>query len=207
MDDTPEYDPNPGQEYLLSYDTDDADPATLYRSSVTGTNFEGLSNTDMKGKVSVTDDGSAAVFVSTDSKIKVINPDPADAGEEFLSDEAFFDNVAVSKDGKRLAAISIEADTSIYVYDFDGAEWYKFRLYNPTTSESNTNAGGVLFADAIEFDISGEYLIYDAYNELNSDISMIFRTGMWDLSKSGITMQISSGTVLLPSYLLHCLKM
>jgi len=171
VDDTPEYDPNSGQEYLLSYDTDAADPATLYRSSVTGSDFEALSNTDMKGKVSVTDDGSVAVFVSPDSKIKVINPDPADPGEDFLSDEAFFDNVAVSKDGKRLAAISIEADTSIYVYDFEGAEWHKFRLYNPTTSESNTNAGGVLFADAIEFDISGEYLIYDAYNELNSDIA------------------------------------
>ena len=43
-----------------------------------------------------------------------------------------------------------------------------FPLYNPTTSHSNTDAGGVLYADAIEFNITGEYLIYDACNILRS---------------------------------------
>ncbi|HJZ39351.1 MAG TPA: M4 family metallopeptidase [Bacteroidales bacterium] len=171
VNDIPEYTPNPGEEYLLSYDTDDADPATLYRSSVEGDDFRQFSDTEMKGKASVTDDGSFAVFVSSDSKLKLFSTDPDNPQEDFLSDEPFFDNVAVSKDGKRLAAISTEIDTAIYLYDFVGAQWYKFRLYNPTTSDSITTAGGVLFADAIEFDITGEYLIYDAYNELNSTIS------------------------------------
>ena len=124
----------------------------------------------MKGKVSVTDDGSAAVFVSNDSKIRYISLDPL-LPEAVLSDDAFWDNVAISKDGHRLAAISTEIDTSIYVYDFISKEWTRFRLYNPTTSQFNTNAGGVLYADAIEFDITGEYLIYDACNVLNSTSS------------------------------------
>jgi bacillolysin len=179
VEDTPDYNTNPGQEYLLSYDTNPSDPATLYRSSVAGSNFGVLSSTEMKGKVSVTDDGSAAVFVSTDNKIRVITPDPADPAEDFLSDEAFFDNVAVSKDGNRLAAISTEIDTSIYVYDFSTQVWHQFVLYNPTTSESNADAGGVLYADAIEFDITGEYLIYDAYNELNSSSSAAI--SYWDV--------------------------
>jgi len=122
----------------------------------------------MKGSVSVSDDGSGVVFVATDDKIKVISTDPNDIQEFYLSDEAFFDNVAISKDGNRLAAISTEIDTSIYIYDFISQQWSKFNLYNPTTSNSGTNAGGVLFADAIEFDHTGEYLIYDAFNELNS---------------------------------------
>jgi PKD repeat protein len=42
-------------------------------------------------------------------------------------------------------------------------------LYNPTTSDDGTEAGGVLYADAIEFDITGEYLIYDALNVLSSN--------------------------------------
>jgi PKD repeat protein len=123
----------------------------------------------MKGKVSVADNGSAGVFVANDSKIKVIGLDPSDPFEEYLSDEAFFDNVAVSKDGKRLAAISIEADASIYVYDFTTQTWETFVLYNPTTSDAGIDAGGVLYADAIEFDITGEYLIYDACNVINSN--------------------------------------
>jgi bacillolysin len=169
VEDTPDYEANPGQEYLLSYDISSADPVTLYRSSVTGTNFAELSSTVMKGKVSVTDDGSAGVFVATDDKIKVISLDPADPNEDYLSDEAFFDNVTVSKDGNRLAAISTEEDASIYVYDFISQTWNTFTLYNPTTSDAGINAGGVRFADAIEFDITGEYLIYDACNVLNSN--------------------------------------
>ena len=170
IDKTQDYNVNPGQDYLLSYDTDNSDPATLYLSSVTGTNFNPLSTTVMKGKVSVTDDGSAAVFVSNDSKIRYISLDPLQP-EAVLSDDAFWDNVAISKDGHRLAAISTEIDTSIYVYDFISKKWARFKLHNPTTSQFNTNAGGVLYADAIEFDITGEYLIYDACNVLNSTSS------------------------------------
>ena len=170
VDKTQDYDVNPGQEYLLSYDTDNADPATLYMSSVTGTNFTSLSTTVMKGKVSVTDDGKAAVFVSGDSKIRYISLDPLKP-ETIVSNDAFWDNIAISKDGNRLAAISTEVDASIYVYDFISKKWTQFELYNPTTSQFNTDAGGVLYADAIEFDITGEYLIYDACNVLNSTSS------------------------------------
>jgi Zn-dependent metalloprotease/PKD repeat protein len=168
-EDSPDYDTNPGQERLLIYNTDINYTPTLYTSPVSGNIYQPLSSTEMKGKVSATDDGSAAVFVASDSKINVMALDPANTNEHPLSDEAFFDNVAVSKDGKRIAAISTEVDTAIYLYDFDLSEWHKFSLYNPTTSE--VNAGGVLYADAIEFDHTGEYLIYDAYNELSSSQS------------------------------------
>jgi PKD repeat protein len=165
-----DYEPNPGQDYLLSYDTNPAETDRLWRSSTTGTNFAPLSASEMKGKVSVTDDGSAALFVSLEDKIRVLSTNPNNLDEYDLSDEAFFDNVAISKDGKRLAAISIEIDTAIYVYDFETAQWVKFTLYNPTTSEGESQAGGVLYADAIEFDNTGEYLIYDAFNQFNSDL-------------------------------------
>lgn len=159
---------NPGQNYLLSYDTNESDPATLYKSSTSATGFVAMTNTAMKGKVSATDDGTLAVFVRSDSKIGALSLDPGNPGEITVSDEAFWDNVAISKDGNRLAAISTQVDTAIYVYDFISQQWAKFTLYNPTTSHYNTDAGGVLYADAIEFDITGEYLIYDAYNVLNS---------------------------------------
>lgn len=170
VDKTQDYNVNPGQEYLLSYDTDNADPVTLYLSSVAGTDFNSLSTTVMKGKVSATDDGSSAVFVSFDSKIRYISLDPLKP-ETILSEEAIWDNVAISKDGKRLAAVSTEEDASIYIYDFISKKWTQFELYNPTTSQFNTDAGGVLYADAIEFDITGEYLIYDACNVLSSTSS------------------------------------
>ena len=165
-----DYDTNPGAAFLLTYDTNSSDPATLYRSSTSATDFVDLTTTAMKGKVSVSDDGTVAAFVSTGSFIKAINLDPANTNERDISTYAEWDNVAISKDGNRLAAISTEIDTAIYVFDLesDPIRGVKFHLYNPTTSHTNTDAGGVLYADAIEFDNTGENLIYDAYNVLNS---------------------------------------
>ncbi len=195
----PDYQANPGQPYLLTYDVDISDPATLYRSGVSGDNFIEISRTAMKRKVSVTDDGVAGVFVTLDGRIKVFSPNPAEPFEDYLSIPVNkrFDNIAVSKDGRRLAAISTEIDTSIYLYDFTRDQWYKFLLYNPTTSHYGGTAGGVLYADAIEFDITGEYLMYDACNVLSSSTNndiYYFDIGfikVWD----NATNQVGNGSI------------
>lgn len=174
-----DYEVNTGDDFLLTYNTFVGDPTTLYRTNTFGFDFYPLSYTEMKGSVSVSDDGSAAVFVANDDRIKVLSTDVNNIQEEYLSDEASFDNVAFSKDGNRIAAISKDQDTAIYVYDFNLEEWARFQLYNPTTSHDGTSAGGVLYADAIEFDHTGEYLIYDSYNELNSSTGEDI--GYWDI--------------------------
>lgn len=176
VDKTQDYNVNPGTEYILCYNTDNSSSATL--ALFNGTSLQTLSTTVMKGKASATDDGASAVFVSSDSKIRYKSLDPLQP-EVLLSDQAFWDNVAISKDGKRLAAISTEVDASIYVYDFSSKKWAQFELYNPTTSQFNTDAGGVLYADAIEFDITGEYIIYDACNTLSS--SSTEDINYWDI--------------------------
>jgi len=180
VDKIQDYDVNAGQEYLLNYNTNSSYPGTLYRTS--GTGDASLTSTEMKGKVSVTDDGSLAVFVSADSKLRGLSPDnPSDPGEFIFSNQEIWDNVAISKDGNRIAAISIYIDTAIYLFDFGGTVVRDtvFKLFNPTTSHYNTTAGGVLYADAIEFDITGQYLVYDSYNELTSSTGEDI--GYWDI--------------------------
>ncbi len=163
-----DYEVNPGTEFLLFCNTDPNYSTTL--ALYNGSQASSLSETAMKNNPSVTDNGAEAVFVSADSKIRYISLNPIEP-EQIISDQEYWDNVAISKDGNRLAAISTQVDTSIYVYDFTSRKWAKFRLYNPTTSHFNTDAGGVLYADAIEFDITGEYLIYDACNILSSNVT------------------------------------
>jgi Zn-dependent metalloprotease len=169
IDYSQDYPANPGQDYFLVYNTDPADANTLYKATTDASNFYPLTTTKIKGRASVTDDGTIAAFVSDDSKIRAIFTNPSAPDEFIVSDEAFWDNVTVSRDGKRIAAISNEIDTAIWVYDFVSENWAKFPLYNPTTSSDGTNAGGVLYADELEFDHTGEYLVYDAYNSLNSN--------------------------------------
>jgi Zn-dependent metalloprotease len=160
------YPVNPGQDYIFLNNTDATDLNILYKSTTDASAFTPLSTTKTKGKASIVDDGSYAVYVSDDSKIRSVTLGSTPS-ESTLSNEAIWDNVAISRDGKRLAAITTDVDSSIYVYDYVSAKWTRYMLFNPTTQEGVVSYN-VLYADAIEFDHTGEYLIYDAYNSLNS---------------------------------------
>jgi len=153
---------NTGTEYILSMDLDAGNSNTLYRSNTSGENFEALSTTRFNRKPSVLDDGSSCFFVSSSKEIRRIDL-KGTITESVVSPDVIWDNVAISKDGKRLAAVTEDVDSSIYVYDFTTKKWKIFQLYNPTFTEG-VNAGGVLYADAIEFDNTGEFILYDARN-------------------------------------------
>jgi bacillolysin len=169
---------NPGQDYILSYDVNSADPNNIYVSNTQGSGFVPISQTEIKGKPSLIDDGSVGVFISNASVMKsILLQSPYTESE--LSGEYIWDNVAVSKDGMRIAAITTEVDSAIWIYDFGIAQWSKYHLYNPTFTPGIVT-DNVLYADQLEWDYSGEYLIYDAYNELkNSNGENI---DYWDMS-------------------------
>lgn len=156
---------NPGQDYIVSVDVNENDPNTLYISNTQGGDFVPISQTSVKRKLSITDDGAVAVFVDESDRMMAI--DMSSFQEEQLSMDEIWDNVAVSKDGRRIAAITTEIDSAIWVYNFSTTEWAKYHLYNPTFTEG-VITHNVLYADAIEWDYTGQYLLYDAYNELEN---------------------------------------
>lgn len=158
---------NPGQDFIVSFNTDPFEQTTLQRTTATGTNPQALSTTLPQTRVSVTDDGSVGVFVGTDKHIYYLNMDPGNPNQVQLSNQAEWDQVAISKDGNRVAAVSIYVDTSIYVFDLSSNQGGRFPLYNPTTAPGGVTSGGVLYADAITFDYSGQYVMYDAFNRIN----------------------------------------
>lgn len=166
-----------GQEYILSYDVNPEDENTLYLSNTEGSDYVPLSTTEIISKPSVTDDGSQAVFVSDDHNLRVISLQEG-AEEQIIQDEGIWKAVAVSKDGNRVAAVTTEIDTSIYVYDFEAEQWAKFQLYNPSSAEGITT-DEVLYADAIEWDYTGEYLMYDAFNRFEGADSVDIE--FWDV--------------------------
>ncbi|HTF16418.1 MAG TPA: M4 family metallopeptidase, partial [Chryseolinea sp.] len=160
---------NPGTEFLLIYNTDQADPNTLYRTAVAVTSIEDLTTTDFLSRPSVTDQGDVAVFVASDNTIHAIKTIPGStAVETVIEDTPMWSNVVISKGGSKLAAVSTDQEAIIYVYDFAGDEWAQFPLYNPTYSDGVTSAGPV-YADALEFDYSGEFLVYDCFNRIDNE--------------------------------------
>jgi bacillolysin len=161
---------NPGTEFLLIYNTEQTDPNTLYRTAVTPpSSVDKLTKTSFLSRPSVTDQGDVAVFVASDNTIHAIKTIPGSAAvETVIEDTPMWSNVVVSKGGSKLAAVSTDQDASIYVYDFGTQKWSQFQLYNPTYSDGVTSAGPV-YADALEFDYTGEFLVYDCFNRIDNE--------------------------------------
>nr|WKN37449.1 M4 family metallopeptidase [Tunicatimonas sp. TK19036] len=157
-----------GDNFLLTVNTDPLDGNSLYLFNLTANDFSPISTTSVKRKPTVTDDGSLAFFITEDETIQGIELfEPYN--EEIISDESLWANLSISKDGERLAIISNQELPEIWVADLTRGEnnFMKFELYNPTTQEDITT-GEVQYADAIEWDYSGEYLVYDAFNRVQS---------------------------------------
>lgn len=177
---------NPGTEYMLSYDTDGTNTNGLYRSSPQGANFVTLLNKSVYNKPSVTDDGETTVFVGNDNKLYTINTNPSKPlNLTKIDDNAIWSNIAISKDGSKVAAITLNQDASIYIITGTGIR--NFPLYNPTHIQG-LKSGGPVYADAIEWSHDGQSLVYDCFNKIDNsngnditywDINLIH---VWDNS-------------------------
>ena len=121
---------NPGEDFLLMYDTGDK---KLYNAPVHLSKFTPLVTAAIAHKPSVTDDGKFAYYVTTNDKcIKAINLQGT-VTETVISNETIWENVAVSKNGEALAAITVNQDKSLWIYSYTKKAWKKFTLYNPTS--------------------------------------------------------------------------
>ncbi|RYC67256.1 M4 family metallopeptidase [Spirosoma sordidisoli] len=154
-----------GQDLLL---LSDAESSRLYSTTV-GTStakFDQKTSSSLLHRPSVTDDGKVAFYVSSDKRIRSVNLTGTPV-ETIISDEPIWDNVAISKDGTKLAALTADRDGSIYVYSYAKKKWAEFKLYNPTYTEG-VETGDVRYADSFEWDFTGEFIVYDAFNELQN---------------------------------------
>jgi bacillolysin len=169
---------NAGSEFVLSYDPcqkaiysskeviqSDADYRILVKDVI------------IDHKPSITDDGSFAYFIAKKevggggilTRVNLVGTPKVEA----LDDQENWANVAVSKDGKKLALNTIFTTANdqkkIFIVDLEkGTINGGFTLYNPTYSETLRSAGTPLYSDALEWEYNGEYVIYDAFNQIKT---------------------------------------
>ncbi|GAB3994371.1 hypothetical protein GCM10028807_31980 [Spirosoma daeguense] len=155
-----------GQDLLLLTETTSS--AKLYSTvvGVTPAKFDQKSQLGLKHRPSVTDDGKFAYYVTSDKRIRAVNL-TGTASETVISNETVWSNVAISKDGTKLAALTDAQEPSIYVYSYAKRKWTTFKLYNPTYTQG-VSTGDVQYADSFEWDFTGENIVYDAYNSLKN---------------------------------------
>ncbi len=153
---------NPGKEFIVCTDVN---KAGLYLYDFVN-NPEQISTTKIYSKPSVTDNGAEIYYVGDDKKLYGMFFDQTSKSyKEFVLDpDPIYRSVSVSKDGYLLSVVFDVSENFIHVYNFDSQKWGDFKLYNP--SYSNTVTGSVQYADVMDFDHSGEYVMYDAFNTI-----------------------------------------
>lgn len=180
--------PNEGQQYLLLVGEDNFG---LYITDLNGASIvDGggpLVSDNILYKPSISDDGSRILYINENNQLRVVLIDWAADRYEIvnLSDDPVWRRAAISKDGLKGAVTTTDQTPDIIVFDINTGNGFTFELYNPTTAEGGVNSGDVKYADALEWDLSSQYVIYDAFNEVSSlfsdysyyDIGSIF---VWD---------------------------
>jgi len=170
--------PNPGADYIVYRNTNNGNKLSMANAS--GTVVSGFTSTmESLTQPTVTDNGANILYIAPDYTVRNIEFD-WQAGS--FVDDVFISstdnrNVAVAPDGSRIAVLTTNNDSTVWVYDFGLQAWNNYVLYNPTIDSSVTY--NVDFADVIHFDYSGEYVMYDAQstiaNNQGADISY------WDI--------------------------
>ena len=160
---------NPGQDFTVCTTTDGQKLDLYFGNSFLGTLFD----QGVASRPSVTDNGQQIVFA--DAAGNIIGIDLSYNGGVVtpqVNELSFFPDwrsVAISKDGRFVAGLSKVENSRIYITDILDPllTTQTFYLYNPTYTQGQTT-GEVQYADVLEFDYSGEYLMYDSYNKLTS---------------------------------------
>ncbi|MBK8819709.1 MAG: M4 family metallopeptidase [Saprospiraceae bacterium] len=173
---------NPGQEFVLFTDENN-DGLFITNNAGQPVSFGNpLTTRSILSKPSISDDGTEIVYVGTDNKIYYININwnTNQKSETVLSNNPVWRNAVISKDGLKIAALLEDSDNFIYVFDFSGSTVTsaEFELYNPTFT-SGVVTSDVKYADVMEFDITGEYIMYDAVNEILSTSGS--KISYWDI--------------------------
>lgn len=159
---------NPGEDLLL-FSGENQDKLYIANLATNEFVYNPLSETPHISRPSITDDGESIVFVGQDKKIYMITIDweTGETNEQIIQNQPMWRNAVISKDGGRIATLTETQNNLISVFDFGLSAWNDFELFNPTFTEG-IETGDVDYADAMEFDISGEVLLYDARNIINS---------------------------------------
>ncbi len=160
---TPPPQPDPavqGNEYLALVDANDL---SLYRGDLANNTIDQLTTTPVLlfSRPTVSDDGSTILFVDAGNFVRAIDSDGQN--EQVISSDGIWSVIALSPDGTKLAANTIDVDTTIWVFDFVNATSTPYKLYTPTYSQ-DVKAGNVLYADVLDWASDNTTVMYDAFN-------------------------------------------
>ncbi len=175
---------NPGEDFILITDDDESNLRIIDPEGMELTS-EPLATFGVNNPPSVSDNGELMVYVAADKTMRLIQFDwqESTATSSILEENPIWRNLAISKDGNRLAAITDTRSDSIFIFDLIGGTLRIYELANPTTANGlDIDTDEALFADAMEWDHSGEWLMYDSFNSIEKDLTEDDDITYWDIN-------------------------
>ena len=176
---TKELSPNPGKEFVLCTDNNQDG---VYIVDLSGGNATQINQRSVISKPSVTDNGAEIYFVDDNNDLYglFLNQNTG-RYDELLLDEnnrSSYRNAVISKDGRLLAVLLNSEENFIHIYNFDIGEWKSYKLFNPTYTQG-VNTGDVKYADFMDFDLSSQSIMYDAFSEIKQTSGSVYN--YWDI--------------------------
>ncbi|MCC6396042.1 MAG: M4 family metallopeptidase [Bacteroidetes bacterium] len=176
--------PVQGTEYVLFVD---AYNGRLYRWTVGTTTVGQVSATSLYSRPAVTDNGEHVFYVDQTGNLHTVKSDGTN--DQALSTSGGFNNIAVSRSGRYLAATSVYSEPYIYVFDLDSTAGNKvLQLYTPTYHQGET-VGIIEYPDRIDWTADETRIMYDAYN--TAIVTGGDTLGYWDIN----TVRVEDGSV------------
>jgi bacillolysin len=176
-----------GQDWIIAVNTDPGDPNSIYVAKPLPGASGGLSpltTTSVLNRPAVTDTSGLIVFVDSDNDLRAISSNPSSPGETVVDTQHVWWSVAIGPGSSSLALTTKFVDTSIYYFDLnDESQNKKFKLTSPSYDGSNTSTS--LYADAMSFDPTGRYLLFDVYNQVKNQSGALL--GYWTINVLDVT--------------------
>jgi bacillolysin len=175
--------PVQGTEYIALVSMTDG---YLYRWTIGTATFTKLSSAALASRPAVRDNGSYLFYVDQTSNLHAVGSDGT--SDQMLSGSGGFNNIAVSRSGRYLAATTTFDEAKIYVFDMQNIAGNKvLNLYTPVyhTGESS---GSIWYPDRIDWTADETRIMYDAYN--TTVLTGGDTLGFWDIN----TVRVADGT-------------
>ncbi|MBL7816682.1 MAG: M4 family metallopeptidase [Saprospiraceae bacterium] len=155
---------NPGTDWVVYVSND---RSKLQLTNSTGSSVQTLSSRGVFNKPSISDNGKYIFYIGADKKMYLVTMNwattPPTASDAVIQSDPIWNNVAVSKDGTKIAAN--DGTDTLWLYSFARSTWKAYKLFNPTFS-SGVDAGAVQYSDGLEWDHFGTSVMYDAFNSI-----------------------------------------
>ena len=158
-----------GTGWVLAVNTDSNDPNSIYRIApviTSQSDFTPLSTTPVLTKPAVSDTSGLVVFVGTDFRLRALSANGGSPSEQELDTNSVWWSVAIGPGLSSLALTSRFVDTTIYYINFVSKTTQQFKIRG--TAYDGTPVATALYSDALSFDPTGRYILFDAFNQTRS---------------------------------------